>query len=117
MEFVDKEWKSKGEDLIGSIEYAYYGMSVCIALSLDGNSLRVTYWNYIAEVYTFHEMKKHFTLFVNPPVRESKKTDLEVLGKDYDAYFDIIFDGSCITWSNHKGFLPQVEKLWQEGFQ
>lgn len=42
-------------------------------------------------------MKKHFTLFVNPPVRESKKMDLEVLGKDYDAYFDIIFDGSCIT--------------------
>jgi hypothetical protein len=59
-------------------------------------------------------MKKHFTLFVNPPMKESKKTDLKVLGKDYDAYLDIIFDGSCIPWSNHKRFFAMSGKLLQD---
>lgn len=118
VEKVNGEWTPKGDDLIGSIDYDDYGMTVRIALSLDGKTLGVTgsYSNFMAKVYTFNETKKNWTEVVIPPVKESNNTDFEEWGEEYDLYFETYFDGSDIGLSDDGKFISIGGKRWDDNF-
>jgi hypothetical protein len=91
------EWKVKGDDLIGSIDFDEYGTEMHISMSGDGNTLAVvgSYGTFLAKVYVFNSHEKNWTESVIPvPSRE------EVAWPDKDEYDD---DGNVfVSWDDEE---------------
>lgn len=89
------EWKEKGDDLIGSIDFDEHGTEMHMSMSGDGNTLAVvgSYSSFLAKVYIFNSNEKNWTEIVIPvPSRE------EVAWPDSEEYDD---DGKVmVSWDD-----------------
>eukprot|EP00978_Attheya_sp_CCMP212_P005402 scaffold12086_cov49-Attheya_sp.AAC.2 len=88
MELVNGEWQSKGNELVGSIEYDDNGAEVHISQSGDGLTLGVTgsYSSFLAKLYTFDPAQQNWTEIIVPPLKSiTPDADVNVdLDDDYE---------------------------------
>ena len=118
VENVDGKWISKGNDLIGSIEYVGNGVNTRIALSADGSTLGVTgsYSNFLAKVYTFNTTKQNWTETIIPPIKSSDNSVNDEWDEEFDEYFTTIFDGTDIGLSDDGRFISVGGRRWVDSF-
>jgi len=62
------EWKTMGDDLIGSVDFDVYGSETHISMSGDGKTLAVvgSYGDFMSKIYTYNSDKKNWTEVVIP---------------------------------------------------
>eukprot|EP00985_Skeletonema_marinoi_P014700 scaffold7483_cov146-Skeletonema_marinoi.AAC.4 len=102
------EWKEKGDDLIGSIDFDEHGTEMHISMSGDGNTLAVvgSYSTFLAKVYIFNSHEKNWTESVIPvpseeevawPDSEEYDDDGEVMVSFDDEEFYQYFNGGDVS--------------------
>jgi len=102
------EWKEKGDDLIGSIDFDEHGTEMHISMSGDGNTLAVvgSYSTFLAKVYIFNSHEKNWTESVIPvpsqeevawPDSEEYDDDGEVMVSVDDEEFYQYFNGGDVS--------------------
>jgi hypothetical protein len=94
MELVNGEWKSKGNEIIGSIGYDDNGAEVHISQSGDGLTLGVTgsYSSFLAKLYTFDPAQQNWTEIIVPPIKSIAPTPDVDVDVDVDVEVDIELD-------------------------
>jgi len=109
VENIGGEWKSKGDDLIGTIGYDEFGQSTSVSQSGNGLFMAVTgdYNTFLAKVYTFDTEKKNWTETVIPPFKNADEDDDDEDDAyvtddafEYDYYYSNYFSGSGIDVSD-----------------
>uniref|UniRef100_A0A7S4MQK1 Uncharacterized protein n=1 Tax=Odontella aurita TaxID=265563 RepID=A0A7S4MQK1_9STRA len=88
LRYKNGQWKSKGSDLVGSVDYDDYGTESHLSLSGDGNTLGVvgSYDNFLVKIYTYDAPAKNWTENVISPPPDADEEEEEE--EEEEEYFD-----------------------------